>query len=732
MAKKTSKKSDLFIVDNSDSEWKVQQYLSEWCEISKSFDIATGYFEIGSLLGLDGKWNKLEKIRILMGDEVSKRTRQAFEEGLSTVKGRLDDSLEEEKKENDFLTGVPAIVEAIRSKQIECKMYRKKKFHAKTYITHSKFDVVGSAALVGSSNFTMPGLTQNIELNIQIRREVELLQQWFERHWKDAEDVTPDILNIIERHTRQYTPFEIYAKSLHEFFKGHELTESEWELEKSKIYSILDQYQKEGYHAMMKISSRYNGAFLCDGVGLGKTFIGLMLLERLLLRDNKRVVLIVPKSARKPVWEAKIKKYIPEVLNGFLPFRIINHTDLTRTAAGDVDWPEIINNIKSQAEVIIIDESHNFRNISTDRYDILFDLCEDKQIFLLTATPVNNTLLDLQHQIELFSRRVENYFKDAPLGIHSLRGHFIKLEKQIQKELFQTSDEEYVSVDSNDVQDTLSMDDLISALVVQRSRSYVQESQTRIGGEDVLFPERKPPIVIKYSLEKTYGKLLEHLIEAFDRENPLLSLPIYYPLKYYKGPDKSIDPMQEGRQKQVVGLIRTLFLKRFESSRQAFEFSCEDLLLKLIAFLRLHNETLCKRWEKQNKDTLEYVQNKLVERGKIEEEVEEDYMPEEIMIKIDRLPENEYDISSIVNETLLDMNQLIIFIEDLMEIENDEDDKIIQLISTLQNDKLLKKHKIIIFSEYMTTAKYIFKKFVPYQVGLKVSSQACDRYSQIG
>jgi len=75
-------KEDLFIVDNSDAAWKVQKYLSEWCELSKKFDIATVFFEIGSLLGLNGKWRNLEKIRILMGDEVSKRTRQAFSYSL--------------------------------------------------------------------------------------------------------------------------------------------------------------------------------------------------------------------------------------------------------------------------------------------------------------------------------------------------------------------------------------------------------------------------------------------------------------------------------------------------------------------------------------------------------------------------------------------------------------------------------------------------------------------------
>ncbi|MDO9559417.1 MAG: phospholipase D-like domain-containing protein, partial [Syntrophales bacterium] len=178
--------SDLFIVDNSDQVWKVKNYLHEWADLSHSFDIATGYFEIGALLALDGQWQKLDKLRILMGDEVSKRTKKALLAGIDAAKQTLDASIEKEKESNDFLTGVPAIVDALRKKQIECRVYTKDKFHAKAYITHAKLAVVGAAALVGSSNFTYPGMTDNVELNIQIRREVEILQEWYERHWNEA------------------------------------------------------------------------------------------------------------------------------------------------------------------------------------------------------------------------------------------------------------------------------------------------------------------------------------------------------------------------------------------------------------------------------------------------------------------------------------------------------------------------------------------------------------------
>ncbi|GAG00862.1 unnamed protein product, partial [marine sediment metagenome] len=113
---KKSQGGDLFIADNRDTDWKVKRYLHEWADIAHTFDIATGFFEIGALLMLDGQWQKLKKLRILMGNEVSMRTKKALVAGIEATKNTLDKSIENEKEENDFLTGVSAIVEAIQSK----------------------------------------------------------------------------------------------------------------------------------------------------------------------------------------------------------------------------------------------------------------------------------------------------------------------------------------------------------------------------------------------------------------------------------------------------------------------------------------------------------------------------------------------------------------------------------------------------------------------------------------
>lgn len=715
---------DVFIVDNSDKDWKVLRYLKDWTEIARAFDIATGYFEIGSLIRLDGDWQKLEKIRILMGDEVSHRTRKTLLAGI--VEQKLHQSIEVEKDRNDFLVGVPAIVDALHRQQIECRVYMKEKFHAKAYITHAKQSVVGASALVGSSNFTVPGVTDNVELNVQLRREVDLLQAWYERHWAEAVEITPDILRIVERHIAAYPPFDVYARALHEFFRRHEMTDYEWltagrENGGSRMYPVLDFYQQEGFHELVSIADQYRGAFLCDGVGLGKTFIGLMLIESLIKRHRKRVALFVPKAARKPVWELKLRQYLPELFGEYSNLAIYNHTDLLRAG----EYPDRLKRIRELADVIIIDEAHHFRNpglkgedptIPLSHYWAMFNMCEGKHLYLLTATPVNNRLLDLQHMIELFSRRDATYFKAAPLGIHSLPGHFRKMEKDLERQLFKkTQGDEEVETNQVEASEVLSSDSLFRAVVVQRSRAYVKKSQEQhASSAKALFPMREPPRVVEFNLKKTYGKLLEMVEKAFNKEKPLFSLAIYYPLFYYKGPDTTISPLKFGRQKEVVSLIRIQFLKRFESSARAFELSCAALMEKLLAWLIKHCQTdhekhRLERWKDKYADLIGYCRDRQLELfgGDSGEEKDEDIVTPEMLEAVQELSRDEYRIEDIIDESIEDLHTIADFLRELEKFKADHDDKLKALIKLLKTDPVLRKHKVLIFTEYMATARYL-------------------------
>jgi HKD family nuclease len=715
--------SELFIVDNSDVDWKVVRYLHDWCQISKAIDCATGNFEIGALLALDNEWQKVDQFRILMGSEVTPRTKSAFLQALDQTKRHLDESIEIEKERNEFLKGVPDIVEGLRSGKIACRAYRKEKFHAKAYITHARLEVVGAAALVGSSNFSFPGLTENIELNIQITgRPVTVLQEWYEEHWAKAEDVTLDVLSVIERQIQNYSPFDVYTKSLHEFFRGHEMTASEWEETRSKMFSKLDRYQKEAYWALMKVGRQHGGGFLCDGVGLGKTFVGLMLIERLILHEGKRVVLFAPKAAKEAVWEPHLRDWLPHIGGGadFSNLAVFSHTDLNRKG----DFPERFRRIAELADVVVIDEAHHFRNPGRQganedddgsRYYKLYDLLDGsvrpKTLFMLTATPINNRLSDFRHMTELFSRKKEDYFAQT-LGVHNLRAHFNNMEKALRKRL---GDESGVAENLAEVQETLTSDEIFRHLVVQRSRAYARESQIRENRTAAVFPERKPPIVADYSIRQTYGRLLDLLEKAFERKEPLFTLPIYYPLAYYKGSDKSIDPFDENRQKQVVGLIRTGFLKRFESSVAAFELSCDRLMRKLLAFLEVHSETDAEkkrldRWKHQNAEVLNYVahrQFELWEDADVEDQ-DEDIVPEEFREAVVRLSRDEYEVVEMIQETFLDLDQIVSFLEEAKKFEPRHDDKLKKLIRLLKS-KDLETEKVLIFTEFADTARYLLQ-----------------------
>lgn len=716
----------LYIVDNSSEKASVKNYLSEWCSISKQMDIATGYFEIGGLLTLGEDWQKLDKIRIILGNEVTKRTKDVIEEVAQTMIERFRSSMEREQEKNEFLIGVPAIIKAMKAGKIECRVYDSNKFHAKAYITYfrdeyreqfiSAMNVPLGYALVGSSNFTKAGLTQNIELNVQVKDEVEQLQKWFDEHWQNGTDITEAVLKVMEMHCREFSPYDVYLRSMYEYFKSHEETVSEWEENESVVYKGLSKYQKDGYNSLIQIAERYSGAFLCDGVGLGKTFVGMMLIERYVKKERKNVVLIVPASARVSVWEVTIKRLIPEILEGFYPFKIINHTDLLLDKNQN-----LMNQIAQQAEIIIIDEAHHFRNRSSNRYRKLFDMMQagcKKQMFMLTATPINNSFLDLQHLIELFTHRQEDYFSTAPLGIHSLAGHFKKMEKQLDQ-VSGTAISDSLDISG----DIIRADKLVTELVVQRSRAYVKRSLLTEQGNNVLFSERKPPTVANYSLEKSYGRLINDFKESFDHKDKngktitILSLAIYSPYSddYFIGDKSKMDEMVTGRQQQVVNLIRILLLKRFESSIEAFKETCIKIYIRLNKFLNDYKDVdasskrRVERKQAEQEDILRYAEEYAALNQTSIEDIE-DSLLDYVWNTQEVFDVNDFDINALLVDTMMDMDTLSKFIEDMMEFKPENDDKIRELKHILHEDTHIQNKKVIIFTEYKATAQYIYRE----------------------
>jgi superfamily II DNA or RNA helicase len=710
--------SELFIVDNSDDDWKVQRYLHDWCQISRSLDIATGYFEIGALLSLGEEWQKVNQIRILMGDEVSKRTKKAFDEGLLQVRGKLDASIEAEKRKNDFLGGVPAIVAALKTGKITCRVYRDEKFHAKAYITHAKpeFTVVGSSALVGSSNFTFPGLTENIELNVQITGgQVSVLQEWYEEHWKRVEDVTPDILRTIERHTREPLPFEVYAKALYELLSGREAPLSEWDVSGSVVFPRLSKYQQDGYRTAMKMADEWGGALVCDGVGLGKTYIGLMLIERL-IHERKRVLLIVPKSAEKSVWTRNWQrsKSNPHPLLGYIDrpvfgtlLSVMRHTDFGRE--GTIS-EEILQVLERDTDVIIIDEAHHFRTPNANRSVLLKRISKGKKVFMLTATPVNNKLLDLYQLISYFAPEKDHF---ARIATQDYRRIFSKPDRQFEEAIRQGDWK-----DLKEIEEFLLSQPIFKAILIQRSRRYVKESEQQLANAP-LFPERQRPRVVRYSLKKVYASLYDEIKQAFDHENPFLNLALYCTESFRKGEAAERKLLD---QHKVVGLIRTMLLKRLESSYKSFEASIEQLLLKMAWFLQTYNPAMYSGWITANERQWQRIQEHTRERLELSDiEVEDE--EEEDLPESERITPDDYDMERLLGEVEEDMNTLLTFLSKINKRfysatgkeDPAKDDKLQKLLKLLtgepeEGDPDIRGQKVIIFTEFRDTARYLLRQ----------------------
>ncbi len=711
----------LFIVDNAPGGRSGVEYLRQWCDVAKTFDIATGYFDIGALLALDGDWQKLDGMRILMGDQVTGGTRKALLEAVRVrAEHHLDTSIEDAKHDDPFLEGAAAVVAGLTDGRIVCRVYNRDKFHAKAYITHGRLEVVGSQALVGSSNFTKPGLTQNVELNLNLesRLEVAQLQAWYERHWKDSVDITSDVLKTIERHTVEHPPFDVYAKALQALIATEDPSSRAWDEQHSKVHGKLDRYQQEAYGALIDIARQHGGAFLCDGVGLGKTFVGLMLIERLVLREGKRVVLFAPRAVREAVWDKELRNHLSHIggfgaTPDFSNLTVFNHTDLSRGGS----FPERFENIARLADVVVIDEAHHFRNRgskpdpddpdSWSRFHRLSQIINTgpaKQVFLLTATPINNSLNDFRHLIELFVGEDGDDHFSRTLGVPSVVARLNTLTRRVREQM--VGDPAQV-IDSPEVlQDALTEDALFRGLVVQRSRKYVKESQKdEHGAAKTQFPHPQPPKVAAYSLRKSHGALIELLDESFKRDKPLFSLSIYYPLAFYTGDDETIDPKEENRQKQVVALIRTNFLKRFESSVRSFQYSCDRLLRKLMAFLKKNDERTYERWVLQHADVLDFVPQ-LGLFGDDEDDTPEDVVSPELLEAAAELDPDDYDMTSILMDVVLDLDQIAKLLEATRRFTAKDDDKLAKLVKLLKANERAGR-KTLVFTEFADTARYL-------------------------
>ena len=675
---------------------------------SRTWDVATGYFEVGSLLDLDGQWQALEGMRVLLGDEMTRRTR---DELIRSLRRQSEDSIEEAKENDDSLTGLTAIRQSLAGGHIQTRVYTQAKFHAKGYLMDGADSSLVDYAVVGSSNFTHPGVTQNIELNLLTteQNQIAALRKWYEEVWADGEDVSADVLQVIERHLQTYGPFSVYAKALFEYFRGREKSATGWEEHESVIYPLLSQYQKDGYHRALQIADNWGGALVCDGVGLGKTFIGLMLLENA-LRNKQRVLLIVPKSARQSVWQRNLDRYFKSDKRYRVALeenlKIHNHTDFGRDGTVSEERMEYY---RDYFHTVIVDEAHHFRHPHRTRAKKLMELCENKKVYLMTATPINNSLVDLYNLVNFFAQNNARHF--SAIGIQNLRMHFTKAEKALKDET-----EGEVGAGGEDATeglmvpaaDFLRTDTLLKEVLIQRSRRYVKESEA-LSPNPPHFPTRQPPVVIQYSLNKVYAGLYEDIKLAFQKDDPMLTLAIYS-TEAFKKKEGDKDKSTLEAQGNILGLIRTLLLKRLESSYKAFESSLEDLLRKMGKFVEANDPAMWGTFQAQHSNlyttALLHWRQRDQENGDDEEENE---APDDLPAKLNP---DKYDVAKILTLTLGDMTQLVTILSKVYQkLSPETDDKLTQLVTRLKSPEMAGQ-KLVIFTEFKDTARYLHRELV--------------------
>ena len=414
------------VLDNRDR--KVVDYLRAHLADSEEFSIVSAYFSIYGFELLADKLARLQETRFLFGDPSSVddldpggRDAKAFN---LTERGLVP---------NQTLTQKPLALkcaEWVGSDAVAVRSVRQSNFlHGKMYLTRG-------AGVVGSSNFTRNGLGGSIRPNLEINLAVSdaallaELRGWFDDLWADAKlthDVKQQVLDALNRLGRDYAPEFIYFKTLYELFKNkiEAQLDSDRQLKdhhlyESAIWNTLYEFQKDGVRSVVARLQQHNGCILADSVGLGKTYTALAVIKYHELR-NERVLVLCPNRLRQnwalyPVYKAHSANPFTE--DRFV-YTLLSHTDLSRED-GMSDGVDLANFNWSAFDLIVIDESHNFRNDGGKRYERLLNEIIKQgartKVLMLSATPVNTSLIDLRNQVYLMTERNEDPFPRKPWG----------------------------------------------------------------------------------------------------------------------------------------------------------------------------------------------------------------------------------------------------------------------------------------------------------------------------
>lgn len=612
-----------FGIRDNHSRGKVTDFLADKITDGSRLSVVSAYFTIYAYEALFNELNQISRLNFLFGEprfvaslDSEKTDKKSFhieDEGLE-----LSNRLQQKEVAR-------RCAEWIRNKVDIRSVKQANLLHGKLYHIN---DGCREHALLGSSNFTRCGLglsaTSNIELNLIVDsdRDRAELKLWFDDIWNDDKlvtDVKEDVLRYLEQLYVDHAPEFIYFKTLYHVFErflsGQEADAALFDqtaIVDTEIWKALFDFQKDGVKGAIHKINTLNGCILADSVGLGKTYSALAVIKYYELR-NHRVLVLCPKKLRDN-WTVYLAQNNSE-LNPFLKDRyaytVLSHTDLSRER-GKVDAVDLSTLNWGNFDLIVIDESHNFRNntkgkldedgniIRKSRYERLMEDIIQKgvktKVLLLSATPVNNDLKDLRNQIYFVTEGRDAAFAQN-FGIHSIKDTLSLAQKTFMEWAKRAGEK-----DARELMDRLPAGffTLLDELTIARSRKHIKKYYRTSLAQIGEFPRRKRPLSI-FSEIDLKGRFLSYDKLNDEINNYQLSLysPSRYVLQQFKAHYDARNVRnfsQESREKFLIGMMKVNFLKRLESSVHSFAITMErtvakieDLEARLKAFQQQHD-----------------------------------------------------------------------------------------------------------------------------------------------
>ncbi len=690
--------TDLTFFTNEEGHTLLSRFKSTLKD-TQIFDVLVGYFRASGFHQLYDALETVEKIRILVGlsvDNDSYKMMQYHEqsstfdfESHQRTKKRYQQNLREEiensdENENRLEIGIRKFIEFLNAdcqdlemdkaydgngKKLEIRAYPTKNIHAKVYIGKFKpEDRDYGFVITGSSNFSESGFVANREFNVELRtkRDVLFAENQFNALWKESVDISEDFVDIIQNKTwlnDQILPYELYLKLIYEYLEEDINLAAEFEPFLPDGFMKL-KYQNQAAIQAKKILETYNGVFLADVVGLGKTFITALLLQQV----NGRTLVICP-PVLKDYWKDSLFDF------GIRRFEV--------ESLGKLE--HIIKKGLERYDYIVVDEAHRFRNENTQSYANLLDICRGKKVILVTATPLNNTVDDIFAQLKLFQAPKNSTIP----GIPNLEKYFAGFRTKLNK--LEKTDPDYkklIKEVSDDIRNSI-----LRYVMVRRTRkdvmTYFKQDMQMQG---LTFPDLDNPQKIVYEYE---GELESIFIETI-KKLAEFTYARYTPLLYYIG-NKALSEFEKQQQRNVGGFMKGILVKRLESSFHAFRQSVDRFIISYEKFIEMYNNGTV--YISKKVDVYDLIESDNIE--KLEAFVEDEKA-------------HKYDSKDFRKAFV---TKLEFDLEILKEIKKlwqkvDTDPKLEQFIRDLKETKALKSNKLVVFTESKETGDYIYEALI--------------------